>query len=241
MLRLLKGRVFSGLTVSSDGRYLVVASRFKLHVVNIATGSDADLGALDEKDPLRFRTYLTTESLTCVAFHPTEGCIAAGDERGRITLWYCFGKNVDSPVTSVMHWHAHRVAALSFSADGTYLLSGGEESTLVIWQLNTGFKQFLPRLGSEIKHITISPDQSYYAVGLKDNSVSVIRSVDLQTKTVIQGLKFCMLLCCSSNRQLTVLFWALDQVELIFFFCNSILPPSPCQPHAQPIVNWTCN
>ncbi|KAG0046776.1 hypothetical protein BGZ83_008059 [Gryganskiella cystojenkinii] len=190
VLRLLKGRVFSGLTISSDGQYLVIASRFKLHVVNIATGSDADLGALDEKDPTRFRTYLTTESLTCVAFHPAEGCIAAGDERGRITLWYCFGKNVESPVTTTMHWHAHRVASMAFSADGTYLLSGGEESTLVIWQLNTGFKQFLPRLGSEIKHITISPDQAYYAVGLRDNSVSVIRSVDLQTKTVIQGLKF---------------------------------------------------
>lgn len=34
------------------------------------------------------------------------------------------------PVTTV-HWHAHPVGALCFSADGTLLLSGGEEAVLV--------------------------------------------------------------------------------------------------------------
>lgn len=34
------------------------------------------------------------------------------------------------PVTTV-HWHAHPVGALCFSADGSLLLSGGEEAVLV--------------------------------------------------------------------------------------------------------------
>jgi len=33
-------------------------------------------------------------------------------------------------VTTV-HWHAHPVGCLCFSADGTLLLSGGEEAVLV--------------------------------------------------------------------------------------------------------------
>lgn len=167
-----------------------MAARYKLHVIHIGAGNGVQEGELTENDESRFRCYVTPEKITCLAFHPTEGCIATGDERGRITLWYCFGKNVDRPVTTTMHWHAHQVAALAFTSDGTYLLSGGEESVLVIWQLQTGFKQFLPRLGSEIKHITVSPDQGLYAIGHQDNSINIIRSVDLKIKTVIQGLKF---------------------------------------------------
>ncbi|KAG0315602.1 hypothetical protein BGZ99_007355 [Dissophora globulifera] len=190
MIRLLKSRACAGLAISSDGEYLVMAGRYKLHVIHIAAGDGIGEGGVTENDESRFRCYITPERITSLAFHPTEGCIATGDERGRITLWYCFGKNVDRPVTTTMHWHAHKVAALDFTADGNYLLSGGEESVLVIWQLQTGFKQFLPRLGSEIKHITVSPDQTYYAIGHQDNSVNVIRSVDLKIKTAIQGLKF---------------------------------------------------
>ncbi|KAF9967739.1 hypothetical protein BGZ70_008400 [Mortierella alpina] len=190
LVRLLKSRVCGGLAISSDGEYLVMAGRYKLHVIHIAAGNGIEEGGVTENDESRFRCYITPERITCLAFHPTEGCIATGDERGRITLWYCFGKNVDRPVTTTLHWHAHKVAAITFTADGTYLLSGGEESVLVIWQLQSGFKQFLPRLGSEIKHITVSPDQGLYAIGQQDNSVNVIRSVDLKIKTVIQGLKF---------------------------------------------------
>ncbi|KAF9187055.1 WD repeat-containing protein 75 [Haplosporangium sp. Z 767] len=190
LVRLLKTRVCCGLAISSDGEYLVVAGRYKLHVIHIAAGNGIEEGGVTEKDEARFRCYLTPEKITCLAFHPTEGCIATGSETGRITLWYCFGKNVDRPVTTTMHWHAHQVTAIAFSADGTYLLSGGEEAVLVIWQLQTGHKQFLPRLGSEIKHITISPDQGLYAISHQDNSINVIRSVDLKIKTVIQGLKF---------------------------------------------------
>ncbi|KAG0242251.1 hypothetical protein BGX31_000413 [Mortierella sp. GBA43] len=189
IIRLLKTRTCSGLAISSDGEYLVLAGRYKLHVIHIASGNGIQEG-VNENDESRFRCYITPERISCLAFHPTEGCIATGDERGRITLWYCFGKNVDRPVTTTMHWHAHKVSAMTFTSDGTYLLSGGEESVLVLWQLQTGHKQFLPRLGSEIRHITVSPDQAYYAIGHQDNSVNIIRSVDLKIKTTIQGLKF---------------------------------------------------
>ncbi|KAG0379289.1 hypothetical protein BGX24_000977 [Mortierella sp. AD032] len=190
IIRLISSRSCSGLSISSDGEYLVMTGRYKLHVIHIAAGDGIEQGNVTEHDESRFRTYLTPDRITALAFHPTEGCIATGDERGRITLWYCFGKNVDRPVTTSMHWHAHKVADLAFTSDGTYLLSGGEESVLVIWQLGTGHKQFLPRLGSEIKHITVSPDDAFYAMGHQDNSVNVIRAVDLKIKTAVQGLKF---------------------------------------------------
>lgn len=65
-----------------------------------------------------------------------------------------------------VHWHAHAAWDLNFVPDGSFLLSGGEESTLVIWQLTSALSggaagpskdrrmmNFLPRLGAAIRNI----------------------------------------------------------------------------------------
>lgn len=129
--------------------------------------------------------------MTCLAFSPTEPCLAIGDEAGKITLYYCFTPETEkTPVTALMHWHHRPLNTLSFTADGVYLLSGGEEPVLVMWQLETGHKQFLPRVGGEIKSITISPNQSLYALSEADNSIRIINAVSQQIVRIIQGLQY---------------------------------------------------
>jgi NET1-associated nuclear protein 1 (U3 small nucleolar RNA-associated protein 17) len=129
--------------------------------------------------------------VTCLAFSPTEPCLAIGDEAGKITLYYCFTPETEkTPVTALMHWHHRPLNTLSFTADGVYLLSGGEEPVLVMWQLETGHKQFLPRVGGEIKSITISPNQSLYALSEADNSIRIINAVSQSIVRIIQGLQY---------------------------------------------------
>ena len=77
-----------------------------------------------------------------------ETTVAIGNDKGKITLWHKAGN--DKPVSSAYHWHSHGVSSVVFNSDGTYMLSGGEEAVLVIWQLETGTKRFLPRLGTYI-------------------------------------------------------------------------------------------
>ena len=57
-------------------------------------------------------------------------------------IWTNFGKVEDfeeeeqaAAACSTYHWHSDVVRALQFSADGSYLLSGGTEGVLVQWQL----------------------------------------------------------------------------------------------------------
>ena len=58
-------------------------------------------------------------------------------------------------------------------APGTNLLSGGLESVLVQWRYGQeGEKDFLPRLGSSIKEIVVSPDGSLFCTSHTDNSES---------------------------------------------------------------------
>lgn len=42
--------------------------------------------------------------------------------------------------------------------------AGGREGVLVVWQLDTGKKKFLPRIGSPLLYILLSPDSSLSSV-----------------------------------------------------------------------------
>ncbi|KAI8872372.1 hypothetical protein GQ42DRAFT_119494, partial [Ramicandelaber brevisporus] len=73
--------------------------------------------------------------------------------------------------------------------DGTHLMSGGREGVLVMWQLDTNQKQFVPRMGAPIVNISINQDQSHVAVGFADNTVRVLSSTNLTLRAAIQLVK----------------------------------------------------
>ena len=61
-----------------------------------------------------------------------------------------------------------------FYDKGTYLISGGEESVLVLWQLETCKKFFRSRLGSPIKRISCCQGDSYFTVSLQSNGLCIV-------------------------------------------------------------------
>ena len=72
-------------------------------------------------------------------------------------------------VFSLLHSPTHPLPPSSIPHPGTYLLSGGEESVLVLWQLDTHKKQFRPRLGSPITRVACSPGDKYFTLSLQNN------------------------------------------------------------------------
>ncbi len=76
------------------------------------------------------------------------------------------------PTISYLHWHSLPVICLSFSFDGSYLLSGGHECVLVKWLYRKSEPTFRPRLGAPIIHVTSSNDQTFYVCTHSDNSMS---------------------------------------------------------------------
>jgi NET1-associated nuclear protein 1 (U3 small nucleolar RNA-associated protein 17) len=87
-----------------------------------------------------------------------------------------------------LHWHRSAVNTLKWSRDRNYLVSGGSESVLVIWQLDTNQKQFLPHLSTSILGLTVSAAGSAYALRLGDNSVMVLSTADLLPSALVSGL-----------------------------------------------------
>ncbi|KKF94488.1 U3 small nucleolar RNA-associated protein 17 [Ceratocystis platani] len=88
-----------------------------------------------------------------------------------------------------MHWHRRAVHSLKWSRDGNYLVSGGSEHTLVLWQLDTNKQSFLPHLTGIIENIVVSASGSAYVVHLDDNSVMVLSSAQLEPTAYISGVQ----------------------------------------------------
>jgi NET1-associated nuclear protein 1 (U3 small nucleolar RNA-associated protein 17) len=143
-----------------------------------------------QQQPEKVTKHKHSFPLTAVAVHPQQKYIATGDSKGQITLWYCLGQEegVKKVVTSKLHWHAHAVTCLSFSSDGTLMLSGGEEGVLVMWQVATGKQSFLPRLGAPLSAISVSSNSQFYTLSCTDNSVRLFNSLDLKQQWKMQGL-----------------------------------------------------
>lgn len=121
--------------------------------------------------------------------------LAIGNENGKILLFddvsnlFHGNRQNQLPPARLLHWHREAVAALKFSSDGNYLISGGAETVLVLWQLDTGNKQFLPHLTSQIEGIVVNPEGDRYAVQMGDNSIMVLNTSELKPVANFAGLQ----------------------------------------------------
>ena len=188
ILKVGKMRTTTGLAISPSGAWLVATGGPKAYVCSIAS-----LGS-------GFTKFVSDELLTCLAFHPSEEYFATGDQKGQIRLWYCLNPiHVSSrsqgekrALTTTLHWHAHAVSSISFTTNGAYLLSGGEEAVLVIWQLHTGKREFVPRVGAPIVSVAVASYQSAeeeYMLSLSDGTLSFVRSGTLRVSRSYSRIK----------------------------------------------------
>ncbi|KAG5647763.1 hypothetical protein DXG03_008486 [Asterophora parasitica] len=183
-----KTRFPTGLTLSPSGAWLIATAGHKVYVA--ATSSLAS----------GFTKYVSPERLTCLSFHPTDEFFATGDEKGNVRLWYCLNDSLavnargveKKTQTTTLHWHAHAVSSLAFTSNGAYLLSGGEESVLVIWQLHTGKKEFVPRVGAPINTVSVfngAGREEEYLLGLADATYLFVSSGSLKVSRSYSRIK----------------------------------------------------
>ncbi|CCM03120.1 uncharacterized protein FIBRA_05241 [Fibroporia radiculosa] len=182
-----KTRVTTGLVLSPNGSWLVATGGHKAYVCSTSNMKGG------------FTKFVSPEKLTCLAFHPSGEFFATGDHVGCIRLWYCLSDSLAKydgverkAQTTTMHWHSHAVSSITFTANGAYLLSGGEEGVLVIWQLHSGKKEFVPRVGAPISHITLInaiDQEEQYLLALADASFVFVRSGTLKISKSIARVK----------------------------------------------------
>ncbi|XP_047981141.1 WD repeat-containing protein 75 [Salvia hispanica] len=197
-------------TISPSGKYIGTCEKRKLRIWEIPAKDSEHVGY--KKVSLHH-----TRPITTMAFHPNERVVAAGDVTGRILLWRGVGRETfsnskssngrmnmdredmpgvrdtdDADSCTTWHWHSSEVNMLFFSSDGAYLYSGGKEGVLVVWQLDTGKKKFLPRIGSPLLYFINSPDPTLSSISCADNQIQLLRMPSMEILRSISGIK---LLC----------------------------------------------
>ncbi|KAF4352965.1 hypothetical protein F8388_008386, partial [Cannabis sativa] len=65
----------------------------------------------------------------------------------------------------------------------------GREGVLVVWQLETGKKKFLPRIGSPLLYFTDSPDPTLSSISCADNHVHILKMPSMEILKSISGIK----------------------------------------------------
>lgn len=84
---------------------------------------------------------------------------------------------------------SRQFVCLDSNFPGNYLVSGGNETVITIWQLATGKPQHLPHLTAAIENVVVSPSGAAYAISLANNSVIVLSTTELEAKTNIVGIQ----------------------------------------------------
>lgn len=174
----------STIDISKDGEWIAFGGRYKAYLWNVNNDD------MDDVPESQLKVHSFTEKVTVLKFNPERPVVSIGDRAGRITQITNYHLEDEHIVKSILHWHHLPVRCLSYMADGSYLLSGGEETVLVIWQLDTGHKQFLPHLGEKIAFISISPNHRFYCISLDDNSIRFVNTISQNVEQVIQGLQY---------------------------------------------------
>ena len=98
--------------------------------------------------------------------------IALGDSSGKIHfIQDITNKNY---ILYTKHWHSHGISDLALDPNNDYLYSCGQEGVIVIWNIHTWVKTFLPRLGEPIIGIKVCSNSQNLICYLKNNSIIFI-------------------------------------------------------------------
>ncbi|PHH87407.1 hypothetical protein CDD83_8912 [Cordyceps sp. RAO-2017] len=87
------------------------------------------------------------------------------------------------------HWHRKAVHSVKWSRDGHYFISGGSENVLVIWQVDTSKRGFLPHLSGCVENIVVSASGASYVLHLDDNSAMILSTAELKPTTFVSGIQ----------------------------------------------------
>ncbi|QSL64654.1 hypothetical protein MERGE_001956 [Pneumocystis wakefieldiae] len=177
--RIIKFKAYVGMSISNDGKILVIGNTHSMYICK-------KMNSENKRSSWEIRKFNTDGVINTLAIHNDH--VAIGDHEGKLLIYYNILK-FQEPITRTFHWHPQPFSALNWILEGSYILTGGKESVLVFWQLRTGNKQFLPRLGSPIKKIGISPSNSSYTILLENNSIKVINAIDLKANIEISGVQ----------------------------------------------------
>lgn len=138
----------------------------------ISVGGDGIINVWD-MDTLQLICKIkgSDKSARCVAIHPNERDFAVGFSDFSIRIY-----DAESfQLKKTMHGHSNSVFALCYSKDGKYLVSGGRDAMLKVWDVENNFELLhdIPAHTLHINTIVFNPENTLLATGSMDKTIKI--------------------------------------------------------------------
>lgn len=130
---------------------------------------------------------ISDQTIRSVSIHPTKNIIAAA---GKDNFIYLLEKET-LQVIQILEGHTLPVFSITFSPNGKYLLSGGRDAQLKIWDVEKAFtlKENIPAHLFAINHILFLGNSDFFASASMDKSIKIWNINDFQLYQIIDQAK----------------------------------------------------
>ena len=141
---------------------------------------------LVSKNTTQINFYKRITTLSFINSSDDSYSICLGDSAGKIhILSDVTDKNY---VISTKHWHSHRVNCVLSEENGHNIYTAGQEGVVVIWDLNSNIKNFLPRLNGNIVSLKISKDRKYLMCYMSTNTIKIVSLSEMKLVNEISSI-----------------------------------------------------
>jgi WD40 repeat protein len=165
---------------------------------------------------------LSNQSLRALAHDPISGLLAVGASDHSIYLLDAQTLELKQTLNAA---HTNSVFSLAFSTQGHFLLSGGRDAMLRVWDARAGFTLHaeLPAHWFTVNHLVFSPDGALLATASRDKTIKIWDARDFTLLKVIDTMRFgahlnsvnrllwlpdCLISCSDDQ---TVVLWGIER------------------------------
>ena len=155
------------IALSPSGQTLAIADNLTIHLVNVTTGNPT----------ITLKAH--SAPIWSLAFRPVGELLVSGSADNTVKLWNLADAapqpSGQAPTDSsqTLMGHTDWVYAIALSPDGQTLASGSEDTTLRLWDLNTGNLIRTISTPSTVRTLDFSPDGKTLASGNWDGTVKL--------------------------------------------------------------------
>jgi WD40 repeat protein len=142
------------------------------HGLIFTASADGKFSVLDANDfSLKEQKKITAEKVRGFAMNPDESLLAVTCGDGNLKIYALPG------VQEIHSFTAHTMATntVCWHPEGKYLLTGGRDAHLNVWDVNNDFESItsIPAHNFALYHITFSPDRKLFATASRDKSMKI--------------------------------------------------------------------